>query len=138
MVEPGVAAVSASDGSPVWSTTGPDLCRGQETCSGAVAAPPLSTRHVVFASGLDGVVYALDRQSGEMFWNFDTDRPFSTLLGETTHGGGMAGTAGPLVAGGRLFVSSGYGQAQRPGNALIAFAPRRHGSVAGLVQAGAR
>jgi hypothetical protein len=26
-----------------------------------------------------------------------------------------------MVANGRLFVSSGYGQAQRPGNALIAF-----------------
>ena len=36
-------------------------------------------------------------------------------------GGGIQGTAGPMVANGRLFVSSGYGQAQRPGNALIAF-----------------
>ena len=123
--EPGVFAVSAIDGSLIWSTTGPDLCTGQEACSGAVASPPLSTRDVVFASGLDGVLYALDRKSGELFWSFDTDRSFSTLLGRTTHGGGMAGTAGPILAGGRLFVSSGYGQAQRPGNALIAFAPAR-------------
>ncbi len=72
---------------------------------------------------LDGMLYALDRQSGAVLWNFDTARDFDTLLDESTRGGGIAGKAGPMYANGRLFVSSGYGQAQRPGNALIALAP---------------
>ena len=75
------------------------------------------------SAGVDGVVYALARNSGEVFWRFDTAREFTTLRGGTTRGGGIQGTAGPMVANGRLFLSSGYGQAQRPGNALIALAP---------------
>ncbi len=121
--QPGLVAVSAEDGSIQWSTTGSELCTGQETCEVTLTAPPLAMANVIFAAGLDGVLYALERHSGEMFWSFDTAERFTTLQGETTHGGGIAGTAGPMHANGRLFVSSGYGQAQRPGNALIAFAP---------------
>jgi hypothetical protein len=81
-------------------------------------------RDVVFASGVEGWLHAFDPGSGEIFWRFDTTRAFTTLLGETTRGGGIEGTAGPMLANGRLFVSSGYGQAARPGNALIALAPQ--------------
>jgi polyvinyl alcohol dehydrogenase (cytochrome) len=121
--QPGLVAVSAEDGSVQWSTTGSELCPGQETCDVTLTAPPLAMADVIFAAGLDGVLYALERHSGEMFWSFDTAERFTTLQGEPTRGGGIAGTAGPMHANGRLFVSSGYGQAQRPGNALIAFAP---------------
>ena len=86
-------------------------------------APPAAMAEVVFAASLDGVLYALDRHSGDRLWRFDTARDFKTLSGGSTRGGGIAGTAGPMYANGRLFVSSGYGQAQRPGNALIVFAP---------------
>ena len=120
---PGVYALSAADGSVLWSRSGADLCAGREDCQGAVAVPPLVMSEVVFAAEIDGVLHALDRETGEMLWSFDTTGRFSTLLGEETRGGGISGTAGPMYANGRLFVSSGYGQAQRPGNALIAFAP---------------
>lgn len=118
---PGLVAVSASDGTLVWQAKGSALCGDREPCIGIVGAPPLATAEVVFATGLDGAVYGIDRQSGEILWHFDTARAFTTLLGRATRGGGIQGTAGPMVANGRLFVSSGYGQAQRPGNALIAF-----------------
>ena len=42
---------------------------------------------------------------------------------DTAQGGSIYGTVGPMYANGRLFVSSGYGQAELPGNALIALAP---------------
>ena len=121
--QPGLVAISATRGSVLWETSGPDLCGGRIPCDGAVTAPPLATTEAIFAAGLDGVVYALDRDSGKQIWSFDTARTFTTLLGRSTRGGGIAGTAGPLIANGRLFVSSGYGQAQRPGNALVVFAP---------------
>ncbi len=118
---PGLVAVSAGSGEIVWQTRGAALCAGRERCVGIVGAPPLATEEVVFAAAVDGVVYALDRASGEVLWQYDTARTFPTLAGGETRGGGIQGTAGPLVANGRLFVSSGYGQAQRPGNALVAF-----------------
>jgi polyvinyl alcohol dehydrogenase (cytochrome) len=118
---PGVFALSAADGVVVWQAPGSALCADHQPCVGIVGAPPLATPDVVFAAAVDGTLYALDRKSGEVFWHFDTAREFETLLGRTTRGGGIQGTAGPMFANGRLFVSSGYGQAQRPGNALIAF-----------------
>ncbi len=118
---PGLFALAVSDGAVVWQAKGAALCAGRAPCIGIVGAPPLATSDVVFATGIDGAVYALDRKSGEVLWHFDTAREFTTLLGRKTRGGGIQGTAGPMVANGRLFVSSGYGQAQRPGNALIAF-----------------
>jgi outer membrane protein assembly factor BamB len=118
---PGLVAISAERGDVVWQTRGAALCGDRERCVGIVGAPPLATEEIVFAAAVDGVVYALDRASGAVLWHFDTARDFATPKGGQTRGGGIQGTAGPMVANGRLFVSSGYGQAQRPGNALIAF-----------------
>ena len=120
---PGVVALSAARGELVWRIPGAALCAGRDPCVGIVGAPPLATADAVFAAGVDGVVFALDSKTGEPFWRFDTARSFTTLLGRTTRGGGIQGAGGPMLANGRLFLSSGYGQAQRPGNALIALAP---------------
>jgi len=120
---PGLFAYSAADGRPLWSTDGARLCAGREGCEGAVGAPPLAMADVVFIGSLDGMLYALDRRTGEVAWSFDTTRTFTTLLGRPARGGAIQGTAGPMFANGRLFVSSGYGQASRPGNALIVLAP---------------
>ncbi|MBW2498797.1 MAG: PQQ-binding-like beta-propeller repeat protein [Deltaproteobacteria bacterium] len=124
---PGFFALSARDGSILWERTGEALCAGRENCEGAVGAPPLVMAEAVFAADLDGVVHALDRRTGASLWQFDSAREFTTLMGQTTRGGGIDGTAGPMFANGRLFVSSGYGQSGRPGNALIALAPQPTG-----------
>lgn len=121
---PGLHAIAARDGRTLWQVSGAALCEGRAACVGIIGSPPLATEEVVFAAGVDGTVYAIDRALGEVVWRFETARAFETLLGTTTRGGGIQGTSGPLVANGRLFVGSGYGQAQRPGNALIALAPR--------------
>ena len=56
-------------------------------------------------------------------WTFDTNREFTTLNGVRAKGGSMNGPA-PVVAGGMVYVSSGYGTfGLRPGNVLLAFGP---------------
>jgi polyvinyl alcohol dehydrogenase (cytochrome) len=120
---PGFFALSARDDSILWERSGEALCAEREDCEGAIGAPPLVMAEAVFAADLEGVVHALDHRTGATLWQFDSAREFTTLLGRTTRGGGIDGTAGPMFANGRLFVSSGYGQSGRPGNALIALAP---------------
>ena len=120
---PGLFAVELETGEPVWSVTRENLCEGGASCEDAIGAPPLAMSELLFVGALDGVLYALDRESGEVLWRLDTAREFTTLRGTPTTGGAIYGTVGPMFANGRLFVSSGYGQAERPGNALIALAP---------------
>ena len=61
------------------------------------------------------------RRTAKIVWQFDTNRDFTTLNGVRARGGSMNGPA-PTVAGGRVYVSSGYGAfGLRPGNVLLAF-----------------
>lgn len=120
---PGLFAVSLEDGAERWAVDRETLCREPGACDDELGAPPLVMDEILFVGALDGVLYALDRASGEVLWRMETAREFETLRGTTTEGGAIYGTVGPMYANGRLFVSSGYGQAERPGNALIALAP---------------
>jgi polyvinyl alcohol dehydrogenase (cytochrome) len=57
-----------------------------------------------------------------VIWSFDTNREFETINRVKARGGSMNGPA-PAIAGGMVFVSSGYGTfGLRPGNVLLAFA----------------
>jgi len=52
---------------------------------------------------------------------FDTNRDFETINGVPAKGGSMD-AAGPVIAGGMLYVTSGNGGlVGRPGNVLLAF-----------------
>ena len=56
-----------------------------------------------------------------MIWDFDTGRAFATVNGVPARGGSINGP-GATVAGGMLFVSSGYSSLGfMPGNVLLAF-----------------
>lgn len=120
---PGLYAVMLEEAKPLWSVDRETLCAGSGECDDAIGAPPLVMDEVLFIGAIDGVLYALDRETGAVLWRMETAREFETLRGTKTRGGALYGTVGPMYANGRLFVSSGYGQAERPGNALIALAP---------------
>jgi polyvinyl alcohol dehydrogenase (cytochrome) len=60
--------------------------------------------------------------SGQVIWDYDMLQDFKTVNGVAARGGSM-GAPGPVVAGGMLFVGSGYvglGNGT-PGNVLLAF-----------------
>ncbi len=77
---------------------------------------------IVFSGGFDGVLRALSASDGKVVWQFDTVREFQTVNGVAAKGGSI-GAAGPVVAGGTLFVPSGYVGVSNsmPGNVLLAF-----------------
>jgi len=120
---PGLHAIPFDGGTPIWSVDRVSLCPEPALCRDEIGAPPLAMEEMLFAGASDGILYALDRSSGDVLWQIETAREFTTLTGTTTTGGSIYGTVGPVFANGRLFVSSGYGQAEIAGNALIAIAP---------------
>ena len=75
----------------------------------------------VLAGSQDGGVRAYSSTSGSLIWQFDTNREFASVNGVAAKGASIHGP-GPFVAGGMVFVGSGYGSlGGRPGNVLLAF-----------------
>jgi len=77
---------------------------------------------IVFSGGSDGVLRAFASADGKQIWSYDTLRDFTTVNAVAAKGGAM-GAPGPTVAGGMVFVGSGYtglGNG-RGGNVLLAF-----------------
>ena len=73
----------------------------------------------VLAGSQDGGLRAYAAEDGRILWQFDTNREFATVNGVKARGGSMDGP-GPIVAGGLLFVNSGYGgTVGRPGNVSV-------------------
>jgi polyvinyl alcohol dehydrogenase (cytochrome) len=76
---------------------------------------------VVFSPSNDGVLRAYSTKDGSIMWDFDTNREFQTVNGVPAKGASMIGP-GPVIAGGMLYVNSGYiGFGGRAGNVLLAF-----------------
>ena len=77
---------------------------------------------LVFSGAEDGFIRAYDAASGKIVWEYDTRRDYQTVNGVPGKGGAMD-VAGPVMAGGMMFVDSGYGnRGGAPGNVLLAFA----------------
>lgn len=117
----GVVAYRLATGAAVWTTPLPpaEASRRGGT-NGAVSVIP----GVVFSGGWDGVLRALESDSGRVLWQFDTQRDFDAVNRVPARGGSM-GAAGPTIAGGMVFAGSGYIGFRNgsPGNVLLAFGP---------------
>ena len=86
-------------------------------------APVTVIPNVVFSGSMDGHLRAYGTAGGKPLWDFDTLRSYDTL-NCVKAGGGSLNATGPTVAGGMIYVNSGYGQlGGMPGNVLLAFAP---------------
>ena len=129
-LSPGLYALDLMTGEVVWSAyPSEDACHGKRHCFAANSAAVTAIDGVVFAGGLDGVIRAHSTVDGRVIWEFDTTGPVETVGGVPGRGGAIDGP-GPVIAGGMLFVNSGYGMfGQMPGNLLLAFAagdPHEH------------
>jgi polyvinyl alcohol dehydrogenase (cytochrome) len=121
----GLHAVALASGARAWVTPAPPPACGKPNrgCNAAQFSAITVIPGVVFSPSNDGAVRAYDSTTGTIVWTFDTNRDFETLNGVKAKGGSMNGPA-PVVAGGMLYVSSGYGTfGLRPGNVLLAFSP---------------
>jgi polyvinyl alcohol dehydrogenase (cytochrome) len=79
---------------------------------------------VVFVAGTDGKLHALATTDGAALWDFDTAQNFDTVNKVADAHGGSISSVGPVIAGGMLYIGSGYGVGGGPfGNVLLAFGP---------------
>ena len=118
----GLHAVTFATGKRAWFAPPPSLvCAPGPGCTPAQASAPSLIEGVVFAGSADGVLRAYDAHSGKVIWSADTNGDFATVNGVKAHGGSMIGP-GPAIAGGMLYVNSGYGShGGRGGNVLLAY-----------------
>jgi polyvinyl alcohol dehydrogenase (cytochrome) len=119
----GIHALQLADGAKAWFTplqpaAGREKNPGQD-------GPLTVSNDLVLSSGWDGVLRALDARSGKVLWTFDTAQSFAETVNGVDARGGSMGAAGPVVAGRRLFVPSGYIGVRNGmgGNVLLMFEP---------------
>jgi polyvinyl alcohol dehydrogenase (cytochrome) len=117
----GLHALRLTDGKEVWDAKPILACGDRKNCSPAQSAAVTAIPGVVFSGALDGHLRAYSTADGQVIWDVDTVRDYETVNGVKAHGGSLDGP-GPAVAGGMLFVNSGYGQfGGTGGNVLLAF-----------------
>jgi polyvinyl alcohol dehydrogenase (cytochrome) len=118
----GLMAVDVTDGKTRWLVPPPqDSCTDRPGCNTGQPAAVTAITGVVFSGSLDGHVRGHEASTGKVIWDFDTHGDIATVNGVPARGGAMNGP-GPTVAGGMLFLTSGYaGFGFMPGNAVMAF-----------------
>jgi polyvinyl alcohol dehydrogenase (cytochrome) len=119
----GLVSVNLADGKPRWTAPpSADTCAGRTGCSTGQPAAVSAMPGVIFSGALDGHLRAYESSTGKVIWDVDTARAYDTTVnGVPAKGGGMNGP-GATVAGGMLFVNSGYGSIGfMAGNAILAF-----------------
>jgi polyvinyl alcohol dehydrogenase (cytochrome) len=116
----GLFALDLADGKIAMQVP-PVSCDGRSRCSPALSAAVTVIPGVVFSGGVSGVLRAYATDDARLLWEMDTARDYPTVNGVLARGGAMDGP-GPTVAGGMLYVNSGYAQwGGLPGNVLLAF-----------------
>lgn len=110
----GLKALDIKTGKVDWNAVIDADQRGQ---GGPASAIP----GVIFTGGWDGILRAVGAD-GKVIWSFNAVRDFDTGNHVPAKGGSF-GSAGPVIAGGMVFATSGYVGTQRgtPGNVLLAF-----------------
>ena len=120
--KPQLTALALADGAAVW--THPLVkrpCRWtNEYCTPGISMAVTAIPGVVFAGAMDGWLSAYAAADGKLLWSFDTAQTVTTNAGAQAAGGALD-AAGPVVAGGMVFVHSGYWGRTGPGSVLLAF-----------------
>jgi polyvinyl alcohol dehydrogenase (cytochrome) len=118
----GIFAYDLATGQRRWTSASVG-CNGRPNCSPAQSAAVTAIPGAVFSGSVDGHLRSYSAQEGKVLWDFDTARPFKTTNSITATGGSLDGPGGgPTIAGGMLFLGSGYGLwGGMTGNVLLGF-----------------
>ncbi|MGZ6016498.1 MAG: outer membrane protein assembly factor BamB family protein [Phenylobacterium sp.] len=133
---PGLTAIDPATGKVLWHVDAPKApChyagdrskdRGGGACVRAQSQAPSVIPGVVFDGTMDGWLRAYDAATGKVIWaDSTTDRTYDTVNQVKGQPGGSLDGLGAAIAGGRLFVMSGFNGAANTGgngtNVLLAY-----------------
>jgi polyvinyl alcohol dehydrogenase (cytochrome) len=117
LVSGAISALQFATGEKLWTTRLAPAGSRESNAAASSAIPG-----AVFIGGTDGKLHALASGDGHELWSFDTAQEFPTV-NQVPARGGSIGSIGPTIAGGMVFIGSGYSVASgTPGNVLLAFA----------------
>jgi polyvinyl alcohol dehydrogenase (cytochrome) len=119
----GLTALRIADGKRVWRAPPPKpVCSwGTRGCTAAQSQAVSVIPGAVFSGSHDGHLRAFSTVDGKLLWDVDTGVAFQTVNGVPGAGGSLD-HGGPTIAGGRVFVNSGYGRINgQPGNVLLVY-----------------
>ena len=119
---PGIHALRLSNGEILWRKDLSNQCEESEfLCWQGISAAVSSSKDLVFAGGLDGMLRAFDTASGDILWETTTLHSFGTPNGVEARGGAIEAD-GPVLVDGEVFVTSGYDKwNEAPGNVLLVY-----------------
>ncbi len=117
---PGLHALDIETGETRWFHIRKSRC-AEQFCWGGISAAITATKDLVFIGSMDGMIEAVNAESGEVLWKHDTWQQYTTINGVEAVGGAID-AHGPMLVDDLLIVSSGYASyGQKPGNALLVF-----------------
>ncbi len=117
----GLTALDIRTGEKAWFAPPAPCAPAKAVCSPAQPAAVTAIPGAVLSGSVDGHLRAFAAADGKLLWDFDTAREFETINSVPARGGSLDG-AGPVVARGMLYVTSGYSRnGGMPGNVLLAF-----------------
>jgi polyvinyl alcohol dehydrogenase (cytochrome) len=118
----GLHAIDIAMGQRAWFAPPPHpVCESGTGCNAAQSAAITIIPGVIFSGSNDGALRAYSTTDGRILWQYDSNRGFESINGVPAKGASLIGP-GPVVAGGMVYVNSGYGGfGGRAGNVLLAF-----------------
>jgi polyvinyl alcohol dehydrogenase (cytochrome) len=134
--QPGLSALDPATGKVLWQTPAPAVAchyagdrsrdRSGGACIRAQSQAPSAMPGVVFSGTMDGWLRAYDAATGKILWaDSTTDRTYDTVNQVKGQPGGSLDGLGAAIAGGRVFVMSGFNGAANTGgngtNVLLAY-----------------
>jgi polyvinyl alcohol dehydrogenase (cytochrome) len=118
----GLVALNVADGTQRWAAAPPaDTCKGRQGCNTGQPAAVSSIPGVIFSGSLDGHLRAYDSATGKVILDLNTLDENQTVNSVPARGGSLNGP-GATIAGGMVFVNSGYSSIGfMAGNVLLAY-----------------
>jgi polyvinyl alcohol dehydrogenase (cytochrome) len=112
----GMVAIQLVSGERLWYTP---LAKEGTRVNNAAATSAIPG--VAFVAGSDGVLRALATGDGHVIWEYNTAHEYETVNKVPARGGAI-NSIGPAIAGGMLYIGSGYAvTGNNSGNVLLAF-----------------